>query len=65
MYMELYRFNRSKIKEQSKQEEHRDARPSAVAKPMPEFAPVTMQFFPSIPVCISSNLNFFACSLQK
>lgn len=31
---------------------------------MPELAPVTMQFFPSIRVSISSDLNFFECSLQ-
>ena len=44
---------------------HREARPSAVAKPRPEFAPVTMQFFSLILVSISSGLNFFECSLQR
>lgn len=43
---------------------YRKARPSAVAYPMPEFAPVTMQFFPSICVFISSGLNLFECSLH-
>lgn len=32
---------------------------------MPEFAPVTKQFLPSILVSISSGLNFFECSLQS
>lgn len=48
----------------SESDRHRDARLSAVAKPMPEFAPVTTQFFPSIRICISSGWNFLECSLK-
>ena len=57
-------FNEPNNQKKLEDDQNRDARPSAVAKPMPEFAPVTMQFFPSTLICISSCWNFLEWSLK-
>lgn len=43
---------------------HLAARPSAAPNPIPELAPVTIQFFPSNRPSISSGLNFFEFDLR-